>query len=428
MSRRHPRVLVHHATRTQRSRRQLERGGLGHPARRRGTASNAGPPSGRRKEPPAASSPPPPEPPKRTQIGTFQDWVDAYYGAGPGPELGKRSARLGTLAAVPRLPRATLFYRRHGHLVRAEVPALRFEPLSHGDFWDGAPKPTRDGRWVFFESTRGGARAVYRMRPDGSGVEQVLDRGAALWVASDDGEKLAHFDEQPSGVGELYARLRVREGGVDTDVYGYSGWGFHSLTFARDGKALFWVEGGFDDETLKRADLEARTVTALPRGGYHEFGSPWDLGDGRLLFVASPTGALCCRTGELYTMPVTGGAWSVDPRFGRWSVSSGTLYATVAPSAKRVALEWIQRLGGFGADYLTDVFAPRRMSERFPRPFYSATQPSWAPDSRHLAMDLYLRPYRGDELALDAIVLADADTPGPLAFLDYGDSPAFIPR
>jgi hypothetical protein len=75
-----------------------------------------------------------------------------------------------------------------------------------------------------------------------------------------------------------------------------------------------------------------------------------------------------------------------------------------------------------------DAGPARPLTPDFPCPFYSATHPSWATDSRHLAFDLSLCPYVGCDLTIRSVVLVDTAASTPkLAFVGYGGTPEIAP-
>jgi len=213
-------------------------------------------------------------------------------------------------------------------------------------------------------------------------------------------------------------------------------------SFSRDGKTLFFVEGWLTapfvgaEETKRLAaiDLEsgANLKKPLPNAGVAEITAPWDLGDGRLLFAASVDFSMAGREPRLHTMPSGGGAWST---VGNFSVPIGYVRVTPTLDRKKLALAWSMREGGFGADWVADVSVmplaggtPRRLTADFPRPFYGATSPTWAPDGRHLAFVLNLCPYVGCEPSIRSVVVVDTEATSPkLVFIGYGGSPVFSP-
>jgi Tol biopolymer transport system component len=212
------------------------------------------------------------------------------------------------------------------------------------------------------------------------------------------------------------------------------------LAFSRDGRTLFFVQGwlsvpgpGLEDPRLLAAlDLASHTVKTLPNAGFAEIKAPQDLGDGRLLFAASQDFSMAGRSPRLYSMPIGGGAWS---DLGHTSAPAGFVHAHPSPDRKKMATSWSVREGGFGADWREEVSveslssaSTRALTSAFPRPFYGAHSPSWAPDGRHLAFVLALCPYAGCDISLFSVVLADTDaTDSKLAFVAYGRSPVFFP-
>jgi Tol biopolymer transport system component len=85
--------------------------------------------------------------------------------------------------------------------------------------YDG-PDFTPDGAWVWFNSDRGGAMALWRMRPDGSGAEQMTPGDRVDWFPhpAPDGREVAYLSYPPGTEGhpagrEVELRLVPAAGG-----------------------------------------------------------------------------------------------------------------------------------------------------------------------------------------------------------------------
>jgi dipeptidyl aminopeptidase/acylaminoacyl peptidase len=190
----------------------------------------------------SASTPAPEEPRKR--IGTFQDWVKAYVGSGE-PDTRPPPA-LGVLKDLPSLPSSTLVYGKSGHLIQVTLPSGQEKPLSSGAFRDAAPRWTKDGKYLYFRSTRDGAKdRIFRQRfPDGKAeaVTKALRTEAYNfdWTVSDDGARVAYVN----GHEGIEAELTVVEVATGKEEVVHRGEFLEDLAFTRGGSALAMVSGG----------------------------------------------------------------------------------------------------------------------------------------------------------------------------------------
>ena len=404
---------------------------------------------------PGPYSPPPDSPPRTADVppapsaapaastrklGTIDDWVKAYQGS-DSPET-KRPPRLGVIADVPDLPRTSLVYVRSAQIVRVDFPGAVEKHLTSGPSANRSPRWTRDARHIFFFSNRdGGVEKIFRMRSDGSGVEAISKGMPSVsegipWDVAEDGAHIAYVRGSTSEESELH----VVDVATKSDEVVYRDVQIDDPGFSRDGKTLFvvqgWYEppgvGGPNPKTLRAVDIASRAVTKLPNAGASEITSPLDLGDGRLLFVASLNSSMDSREPRMHVMPKGGGAWA---DINGLIAPAGFLHPVPSPDRKKIAVGTGTRQGGFDADWVMDVDVvpfeagpARRLTPDFPRPFYSADHPTWATDSRHLAFVLSLCPYVGCDPTIRSVVLVDTEAPSPrLAFVGYGGSPEIAP-
>ena len=208
------------------------------------------------------------------------------------------------------------------------------------------------------------------------------------------------------------------------------------LSFTRDGRSLLAVTGEvFAPQALVSIDVATRAVKRLAVPPHEELVQPWDLGDGRLLVVASQVSYMMGRAPFFATLSERGGSFR---RLGAFDVPIGYLSFEPSPDGTRVAAAWSQRQGGFGAAFHQDVaivsladgaVRTHGLTKMFPRPFYQAHAPTWAPDGRHLAVTLTVCARSDCEPLLRAVVLVDAERPGDVpVFLADGGAPAFRPQ
>ncbi|GAB4110829.1 MAG: SMP-30/gluconolactonase/LRE family protein [Roseiflexaceae bacterium] len=109
------------------------------------------------------------------------------------------------------------------------------EQLTDAPGLDDGPEYSPDGAWIYFNSVRSGLMQIWRMRPDGSGQEQVTDDEYNNWFPhiSPDGQSIAfisyHQDVRPGDhppAKRVYLRLMPASGGpirVLAALYGGQG-------------------------------------------------------------------------------------------------------------------------------------------------------------------------------------------------------------
>ncbi|KUF09353.1 TolB family protein [Pseudoponticoccus marisrubri] len=93
--------------------------------------------------------------------------------------------------------------------------------LIHGPHHYDGPDYTPDGAWIWFNSDRGGAMALWRMRADGSDAQQMTDGSTVDWFPhpAPDGRQVCYLaypagtEGHPFGC-EVELRLMPAEGGT----------------------------------------------------------------------------------------------------------------------------------------------------------------------------------------------------------------------
>ncbi|MGO1284802.1 MAG: TolB family protein [Brachybacterium sp.] len=131
-------------------------------------------------------------------------------------------------------------------------PATQLTDDEHPD--DGA-EYSPDGRWIYFNSERGSTRPghaqLFRMRPDGTGIEQLTADERVNWFPhlSPDGARLAYVSFPPGTQGhpadrEVILRLAAAEGtGLRDLVHLRGGQGTMNVnSWAPDSRSLAYVD------------------------------------------------------------------------------------------------------------------------------------------------------------------------------------------
>lgn len=101
--------------------------------------------------------------------------------------------------------------------------------LTDDEFPDDGPEHSPDETWIYFNSERArtvpGQAQLFRMRPDGTGAEQLTDDERVNWFPhlSPDGERLAHISFPPGTEGhpadlEVILRLSAPDGSGQRDL------------------------------------------------------------------------------------------------------------------------------------------------------------------------------------------------------------------
>jgi TolB protein len=163
----------------------------------------------------------------------------------------------------------------------------RAEPVTRGSQVIENFSLSPDGRWLAFDSDRGGTSQIYRMPLGGGDVEQLTSGAAAAFVPqfSPDGREIA-YHSFVDGVRQIF--VIPAEGGSPTQITTGSE-GFWAPRWSPDGRTLSIVKSPLTPE--REVDLVTRDAAGrwgkprtLLKGGSL---SPWSP-DGRM--VASCTG------------------------------------------------------------------------------------------------------------------------------------------
>lgn len=374
------------------------------------------------------------EPTTHKTIGTFDDWVKAYQGLNS-PEADKRPPQLGAIKDLG-IKSGQIAYTRSGDIFVMDLSTRTEKQLTRSSQRNINPKFLADGKRIAFMSNRDGmVWRVFIMNADGSDQRPVTRKfsgwvGLPSYEITPDGAYVAYnaairgTDVYPPEQMHLVNVITGEDQAVGRPDY------IHYPTFVGVRPTLYYVSATGFDEQLMSVDVQTKEVKALPSAGNHFYGAVRGLGD-RLLFPAGPTGAYCCRETHLFTTTLEGIEIKALGNF--WV--PGSIAVEVSPKGSKVAAAWSARQGGFGADYRNEVSIVDHNGEgqftltpMFPRPFYSAWEPTWAPDDRHLALTLSLCPYIGCSPTIRSVVVIDTKKPKATPiFIAYGGEASWSP-
>jgi Tol biopolymer transport system component len=137
------------------------------------------------------------------------------------------------------------------------------KPLTTGSGMSDDPDYSADGKWIYFNSDRaGGLMQIWRMRPDGSGPQQVTFDGFNNWTPhpSPDGKSIVIVSYPKTVTGHPADKdvalriLNVADGKLRVLVNLVGGAGSDNVpNWAPDGKQLAFVSF----QTLERNGVEA---------------------------------------------------------------------------------------------------------------------------------------------------------------------------
>ncbi|WP_437739992.1 hypothetical protein WMF39_30250 [Sorangium sp. So ce1504] len=360
--------------------------------------------------------------------------MKAYAGLGE-PEAEKRPPRLRRARELA-LASGRITFVRSGDVFAMDLATGVEAQLTRKTQRNVAPTFLGDGRRIAFLSNRDGmAWRVFLMNADGTEQRPITGKfsawyGEPSFAISPDGARVAYVARARAPADEGLEELHLVEVASGDDQRIGQPATLSQCTFSPGGDAVHCVAGEFDAEHLLSVEVATRRVRRLPDAGNHMFSAARFLGD-RLLFSASETGALCCQRSRLYTTALDG---TGIKGLGSFWVS-GSMRPEVSPKGSKIAVAWSVRVGGFGADYWNELTlldanggADRPLTSAFPRPFYSAYEPAWAPDDRHLAFTLSLCPYAGCEPTIRSVVVIDTrDAKAVPAFIAYGRGASWSP-
>jgi Tol biopolymer transport system component len=153
-----------------------------------------------------------------------------------------------------------------GHLdiFLINVRGGRPERLTHEISEDNLPSWSRDGRWIYFTSTRSGSMQVWKMLTDGSGAVQLTRGGGFGPLESADGKTLYYAKSTPRGLAvwrvpvDGEEEVEVLAGISDWSNYLPTNRGIYFTPFTEPGEAASIRFFNFADGKIK-------TVATLPK-------------------------------------------------------------------------------------------------------------------------------------------------------------------
>ena len=369
------------------------------------------------------------EGPVRRTVGRPADWIAAYDGLGvperkPPPRLVFPSD-VGAVAGV-------IAYARDGGIYVLDLAASKELRLTDGY----GPRFFHDGlRLAFLRSVGGAAARLYEVVLATGAVRplsaSICEYGGIGYTISPADDTIAYVSTRRGGP-PLPVDLHVLDLARSTErLIETDGTGEGAPAFSPRGDEVYLVSGPFASRSIDAVTVADGTVRTMSFEDKLLVEGPAWLGD-RLLFAAGPTEAHCCLQSALFTSDPHGG--DVRP-LGSFEVP-GFMTPHPSPSARRIAASWSVREGGAGASWRSDITvmtadgtAPRTIADAFPRPFYAAFGPEWAPDDRHVAFTLVLCPYRRCQPRIESVVVVDTlATHSRVAFVAVGDRPVWRPR
>src|SRR6185503_9191343 len=143
---------------------------------------------------------------------------------------------------------------RHDEFDIYKIPAAGGDEirLTTATGLDDGPEYTPNGRYIYFNSTRSGLMQIWRMRPDGSGQEQVTNDGFNNWFPhiSPDGKWIVYLafppdvaaDDHPFYKHVIVRLMPIGGGPARVIAYVYGGQGTINVpSWSPDGKRLAFV-------------------------------------------------------------------------------------------------------------------------------------------------------------------------------------------
>ena len=202
---------------------------------------------------------------RSARSGFPEIWTAVADGSNPTPLTSLKTGAGGTPRWSPDDRLIAFNSNAHGTTHIYVIPSEGGAPrqLTSGDDTDSRPAWSHDGRWVYFASNRGGVFNVWRVSTDGAELQQVTQDGAYNPKLSPDGRTLYFTKPRTYAVWRMDLETAKAEPFL-TDWQGAaegSGGGTGCFESLSDG--FYYLEGGFEQATLKRLDHASGKVTDL---------------------------------------------------------------------------------------------------------------------------------------------------------------------
>ncbi|HEY6455485.1 MAG TPA: hypothetical protein VIY90_09430 [Steroidobacteraceae bacterium] len=228
---------------------------------------------------------------------------------------------------------------------------------------DYNPSFSYDGRWIVFTSEKFGSADVFRVHPDGSGLERLTDSAAFddQGTLSPDGRTLALVSTRDGGTANIWL--------LDIATHRFRNLtrnkaGNFRPTWSPDGK---WIAFS-SDRDIPRLRL------------IREWGAAWELMQRTAVYIVHPDGSGVRR---LTALDGSAGSphWSPDGR----RVSFAQVTDVAAAQHSRLSTRSVSE----------DIHTGARESASYRKGPQSALNPSWSPDGSLLAFDRQVPAHDG---------------------------------
>ena len=319
----------------------------------------------------------------------------------PSPSLTGSLARLAAVQSVHATPakHQVLFNRYQAPVMSiflANADGTNERPLLPSQGLKYSPSYTADGTWVVFTSELNGQADIYRIHPDGTGLEQLTDHPSFddQGVLSPDGSTLAFVSTRERGTADVwllnletrtYLNLTNNHSGNFRPSWSPDGdW----IAFTSDRDAQPGNNPGMWEHLQSTGVYvvhpDGTSLRRLTRMGGVAGSPSWSADSQEIFFYETDeVGAYLAKNGrsrtEIASVNVTTGELT------RYTASNETKLSPSSLSAGRIG--YISRSGGDAGGLR--IWHPNRSVETIiPGP---VRNPSWSPDGRHVVYERITR-------------------------------------